>query len=84
VIVDQSVWDSEAEAVEALAAGADAIAALAAGSCSGEKELQWSCVDATGDVFLVERKGARVLFLFGAPSDKATRLRAEAWARWKR
>jgi hypothetical protein len=84
VLVDLSTWDSEAEAVEAFEAGAAVLGPLSSGSCTGQKEVLWSCADATGDVFLIERKLGRVLLLVGAPADKATRIRTEVWARWKR
>ena len=82
IVVEQSSWDSEAEAVEALDAGATAVSSLAGPSCAGQKEVLWSCLDASGDTFVVERRGARVLFLLGAPKDKANRIRTESWARW--
>jgi hypothetical protein len=84
--IDLSVWDAEADALEAFEALADILPALAVGAPGQYTERGPLFVAAAGNdgtVSQVERKGSRVLLVVGAPAALAPRVRAEAWAKWK-
>jgi hypothetical protein len=84
VAVDLSTWDAEADALEAMAALSDALPSLAGAEGYGDKSLLYAATPPTdGEVTFVERKGAKVLLVVGAPTALAPKIRSEAWARWK-
>jgi hypothetical protein len=84
VAISFSVWDAEADAVEAYDA-----AALAVEQLSGKEPLPEEAkapdFRAFGDadaISFVERKGKKVVIVLNAPAE-LTKLRAEVWAKWK-
>lgn len=83
VVVSLSAWDTEVDAAEAEKALTEAMPALAGGGSCGRADAVFRCRDATGDEFTVERKGYRVLVVLGAPATHASKIRRDAWARWK-
>ncbi|MFH0902720.1 MAG: hypothetical protein V2A73_18975 [Pseudomonadota bacterium] len=87
VVVSQSVWDAEGEAVEAFEATAEMLAKLTGDDqCVGPAapSVLLMCSDSTKDVSFVERKGNRLVLVIGAAGEEtATTLRAQLWAGWK-
>jgi hypothetical protein len=84
VAIDVSTWDAEADAIEAMAALTEALPSLAGGAGYGDKGVLYAETAAQeGEVSFVERKGARLLLVVGAPADKAAKIRGEAWVRWR-
>jgi hypothetical protein len=74
VVVDLSVWDTEADAVEAEAAFKKLFGKITGATASAGSRF----VDPNGDAWRVERHGKEVLALFGAPANDAP-IAAEAW-----
>ncbi len=86
VAANLSVWDAEADALEAVDAFIEALPKL--GGADPDSYTEKSPLGATvtgrdGTVSLVERKGNKVLFVVGAPPELAPKLRAEIWTKWK-
>jgi hypothetical protein len=84
IAVGLVAWDAEADAVEAFAALGDALSSLTAAATPNEKRATFvSYADPTGDVAFVERRGARTVFVVGAPAGGVDRIRKDVWATWK-
>jgi hypothetical protein len=84
VAVDLSTWDADADALEAIDALAEALPSLARADGYTQKDpLYAACAGSDGTTSFVERKGAKVLLVVGAPAALAPKLRAEVWAKWK-
>lgn len=84
--IDLSVWDAEADALEASDALVEALPSLAGAAPEGYTEkgpIYASATGKDGTVSIVERKGTKVLLLVGAPAELAEKIRADVWARWK-
>jgi len=84
--IDLSVWDAEADALEATDALIESLPSLASGPPDVYAERSPTTATVTGkdgSVSLVERKGVKVLFVVGAPVEVVEKVRAEAWAKWK-
>jgi hypothetical protein len=81
-VIDLSAWDSETDAREAEAAARKLMAKLA-GRPEAPAAQPARFLDANGELWLVERRGDRVLTLFGAPAAAEAALTAEVWKSWK-
>jgi hypothetical protein len=84
--IDLSVWDAEADAVEAADALIEALPSLAGATPDGYTEkgsIFASAAGADGTLSIVERKGTKILLLVGAPAELADKIRADVWSRWK-
>ena len=83
VLIEQAVWDAEADAVEAYDALVASLGKLADKEASKEPTYaEWIGPGALTS--FVERKGDRVVFVIGAPPILAQKIRSEAWAGWKK
>jgi hypothetical protein len=83
VAVDLSVWDAEADALEAMAGLSGVLPSLGGAVSYDDRGVLYAVVTAAnGEVSFVERKGAKLLLVVGAPAGLAGKIRAEAWARW--
>ncbi|HKA88567.1 MAG TPA: hypothetical protein VKE22_12945 [Haliangiales bacterium] len=83
VLIDESAWDAEADAVEAF----DALVEAAAKANDKQIDKQptyaeWTSLGAV--TTFVERRKDRVVYAIGVPPALAPKLRAELWASWKR
>lgn len=84
ILVCLSHWDAETDAIEAFEAAREALMTLAGAEQAREQKGEYVLFDERGGtVGFLERKGQKLLFVLGAPADKAAKLRAEAWAKWK-
>lgn len=82
VVVDYTVWDSETDAKEAEAAGRRLMERLT-GKPAQAVGPSGVFDDGGLEEYLVERKGDKVLFVFGAPAQTAARVAADVWKSWK-
>ena len=83
VVIEQSVWDAEADAVEAYDALVASLGKLADKEASKEPTYaEWIGPGALTS--FAERKGDRVVFVIGAPPILAQKIRSEAWSGWKK
>jgi hypothetical protein len=83
VLIDQSAWDAEADAVEAFDAMVEAQGKQAEKQVDKQPtyvEWLWPGTLTT----FVERKKDRVVLVIGAPPLVAQKLRGELWSTWKR
>ncbi len=83
VLVDQSAWDAEADAVEAF----DALVEASGQAMEKQVDKQPTYVEWMSPGALttfVERKKDRVVLAIGVPPALAQKLRAEVWSSWKR
>ena len=72
-------WDTEQDAGEAQAALSSAARTFASSRSKVNEGAYAPYRDATGDVTFVERRGTRIVVVFGAPPDAVKKLRADAW-----
>jgi hypothetical protein len=77
-VVSLSAWDSETDAREAEAAARRLIEKLV-----GKPLASGRVADPNGDEWAVERRGDKVLILFGAPAGTGATVAAEVWKGWR-
>lgn len=81
VVIDLSAWDSEADAREAEAALRAVIAHEgAAARPAAEGAVLPAVVEREGEAWSVERRGQKIVALFGAPVEARAALADEVWA----
>jgi hypothetical protein len=83
VLISYSVWDSQADAVEAFDVAVEAAPAWLGVATPAERRASFVRFEnASGAQSWIERRGTKLVITIGQPAELA-RLRKEIWARWR-
>jgi len=77
--IARTEWDSEIDAIEAAEAAGKALAAAVAGGTIDRTEIRTRLFGLDGRVSWIERRGASLVIVIGAPACTADALAAEVW-----